>query len=92
MMEIFWKVTNHEETSCQNNCEQPTFGKSNGDIRKRVVGYCEAWVHLRSCNDMSIDQIPVGDLTHLILSFAYITPGTFEIVLMDDLDHKLLPR
>ena len=37
----------------------------------------------------SINQIPVGALTHLMFSFAYISPGDFNIVPMDDLPEKL---
>ncbi|KAH6653369.1 glycoside hydrolase [Truncatella angustata] len=92
MTEEFCVVTDDEETSCQSNCEQPESGASNGDIRKRVIGYYEAWVHDRACNGMSIDQIPVGSLTHLMFSFGYITPGDFQIVPMDDLDEKLFTK
>ncbi|RMZ83679.1 hypothetical protein DV738_g1033, partial [Chaetothyriales sp. CBS 135597] len=54
--------------------------------------YYEAWVHDRACNGMSIDQIPVGSLTHLMFSFGYITPGDFQIVPMDDLDENLFTK
>ncbi|KAK2015704.1 hypothetical protein LZ32DRAFT_689406 [Colletotrichum eremochloae] len=89
MTEDFCKITDDEETSCQSNCEQPSSGSSNGNVRKRVVGYYEAWVHSRKCNGMSIEQMPVGALTHLMFSFAYITPGDFRIVPMDDLEPGL---
>ncbi|KAI9150010.1 Chitotriosidase-1 [Paramyrothecium foliicola] len=89
MTEEFCKVTDDEEESCQSNCEQPGSGSSGGNVRDRIVGYYEAWVHDRKCNGMSINQIPVGALTHLMFSFAYITPGDFQIVPMDDLDPSL---
>ncbi|KAL2259976.1 hypothetical protein VTK26DRAFT_6171 [Humicola hyalothermophila] len=92
MTEDFCKVTDDEETSCQSNCEQPGSGASNGNIRNRIVGYYEAWVHSRKCNGMSIEQIPVAALTHLMFSFAYITPGDFRIVPMDDLDPNLFQK
>ncbi|KAI8315297.1 glycosyl hydrolase family 18 [Colletotrichum sp. SAR11_59] len=38
---------------------------------------------------MSIEQMPVESLTHLMFSFAYVTPGDFRIAPMDDLDPKL---
>ncbi|KAL3423877.1 glycosyl hydrolases family 18 protein, partial [Phlyctema vagabunda] len=89
MTDEFCTVTDDDETSCQSNCEQPGSGSSGGDVRKRVIGYYEAWVHTRKCNGMSISDIPVGALTHLVFSFAYITPGTFNIAPMDDLPSNL---
>lgn len=52
MTEEFCKETDDEETSCQSNCDQPGSGGSKSDVRKRVIGYYEAWVHERSCNGM----------------------------------------
>lgn len=52
MTEEFCKVTDDDETSCQSNCKQPSSGKTDGDVRKRVVGYYEAWVNDRACNGM----------------------------------------
>ncbi|KAI1776334.1 family 18 glycosyl hydrolase [Hypoxylon cercidicola] len=92
MTDEFCQVTDDEETSCQSNCDQPGSGKTGGDVRKRVVGYYEAWVNDRACNGMSIDQIPVGALTHLMFSFGYITPGDFQVVPMDDLDPSLFNK
>ncbi|KAI1125321.1 carbohydrate-binding module family 18 [Nemania abortiva] len=85
----FCKKTDDEETSCQSNCDQPGSGSSGGDIRKRVIGYYEAWAHDRECQNMNFKDIPVGALTHVHFSFAYITPGTFQIAPMDDLDPDL---
>ncbi|KAK5654041.1 hypothetical protein OQA88_7719 [Cercophora sp. LCS_1] len=82
----------NEEKSCQSNCEQPGSGASGGNVRKRVIGYYEAWVHARKCNGMSIEQIPAGALTHLMFSFGYITPGDFKVVPMDDLDPGLFSK
>ncbi|KAJ8123757.1 hypothetical protein ONZ43_g362 [Nemania bipapillata] len=84
----FCKKTD-DETSCQSNCDQPGSGSSGGDIRKRVIGYYEAWAHDRECQNMNFKDIPVGALTHAHFSFAYITPGTFQIAPMDDLDPDL---
>ncbi|TDZ15172.1 Endochitinase [Colletotrichum orbiculare MAFF 240422] len=92
MTEDFCKKTDDEETSCQSNCDQPGSGSSNGNVRKRVVGYYEAWVHSRACNGMSIDQMPVGALTHLMFSFAYVSPNDFQIVPMDDLEPNLFSK
>lgn len=38
---------------------------------------------------MNFKDIPVGALTHAHFSFAYITPGTYQIAPMDDLDPDL---
>ncbi|KAI0108999.1 carbohydrate-binding module family 18 [Nemania sp. FL0031] len=85
----FCKKTDDEETSCQSNCDQPGSGASGGDIRKRVIGYYEAWAHDRECQNMNFKDIPVGALTHVHFSFAYVTPGTYQIAPMDDLDPDL---
>ncbi|OHW96641.1 glycosyl hydrolases family 18 protein [Colletotrichum incanum] len=87
MTEDFRKVIDDKETSCQSNCDQPKSGASGSNIRNR-----EAWFHERSCNGMSIDDIPVGSLTHLMFSFAYITPNDFHIVPMDDLKPNLFSK
>jgi chitinase len=42
----------------------------------------------RGCSGRTIDDIPVGSLTHLNLAFAYIQPGTFEIVPMPATSEK----
>ncbi|KAI0443525.1 carbohydrate-binding module family 18 [Xylaria telfairii] len=85
----FCEKTDDEETSCQSNCDQPGSGASGGDIRKRVIGYYEAWAHDRECQNMNFKDIPAGALTHIHFSFAYITPGTYQIAPMDDLDPDL---
>ncbi|KAI0436524.1 carbohydrate-binding module family 18 [Xylaria telfairii] len=86
----FCKVTDDKETSCQSNCDQPGSGSSGGDVQKRIIGYYEAWVAQRKCNGMSISQIPVNALTHLHFAFAYIVPGSYEVVPMDGVDEALL--
>lgn len=52
MTDEFCKVTDDKDKSCQSNCEQKGSGSSNGNVRKRVVGYYEAWVNDRKCNGM----------------------------------------
>jgi chitinase len=39
---------------------------------------------------MSIQQIPVDALTHLHFAFAYITPGSYQVVPMDGVDESIL--
>ncbi|KAI1505939.1 hypothetical protein F5X99DRAFT_404485 [Biscogniauxia marginata] len=77
---------------CQSNCDKPEPGGSESDIQKKVIGYYEAWAHDRDCQDMDFNKIPVGALTHLYFSFAYITPGDFNIAPMDDLDPDLFSK
>ena len=49
-------------------------------MTKLVIGYWEGWsLTTRSCASRTIDDVPVGGLTHLNLAFGYIQPGTFEI-------------
>ena len=38
---------------------------------------------------MGLDNIPINSLTHLYLSFTFITPGEFNIIGMDGLPDKL---
>lgn len=52
MTEDFCVVTDDEETSCQSNCKQPGSGASDSNVRSKVIGYYEAWVHSRKCNGM----------------------------------------
>jgi chitinase len=47
------------------------------------TSYWAGWsLTTRSCAKRTIDDVPVGSLTHLNLAFAYIEPETFEIVPM----------
>ncbi|KAI8631028.1 carbohydrate-binding module family 18 [Xylariaceae sp. FL1651] len=81
LSEEFCKETNNANTTCQSNCEQPGSGASGGNVQKRIIGYYEAW---------AINQIPVNALTHLHFAFAYITPGSLQVVPMDGVDETVL--
>ncbi|KAI0865410.1 hypothetical protein F4860DRAFT_307737 [Xylaria cubensis] len=71
------------QDGCQSNCEQPSgSGKSGGDVQSRIIGYYEGWKYDSDCSGVSLRNLPVGSLTHLHLSFGYITPGDFDIVMM----------
>ena len=70
--------------SCQSNCAQPKPKPSPTNVRKRVVGYWEAWNDQHACGKMSVGEIPVNYLTHLIVSFGYID-SNFRIANMDGL-------
>lgn len=105
MTEEFCTKSKDTDTGCQSNCDQPGSGASGGDVQSRVIGYYEAWAHGRSCSGMAsvysvwlapkaddvqdFKDIPVGGLTHLYFSFAYISPGGFNVVPMDDLPVSL---
>ncbi|KAF5244294.1 hypothetical protein FANTH_7804 [Fusarium anthophilum] len=70
--------------SCQSNCAQPKPKSSPSNVRKRVVGYWEAWNDQHACGTMGVGEIPVNYLTHLIVSFGYID-SNFRITNMDGL-------
>ncbi|KAK3933773.1 putative glycosyl hydrolases family 18 protein [Diplogelasinospora grovesii] len=56
-------------------------GQGGGDVQSRIVGYYEAWKVNDVCAavNLGMKNIPLGSLTHLIVSFGYITPGDFKI-------------
>ncbi|KAJ5538082.1 hypothetical protein N7494_007561 [Penicillium frequentans] len=49
----------------------------------RRIGYYEGWNLDHSCNTMTPEEIPVGGYTHLIFSFLYIDPDTYELAPME---------
>ncbi|KAJ1325255.1 chitinase [Microdochium nivale] len=90
MTKDFCQVEDNGATGgCQSNCEQPGPKDKASDQSNRVIGYYEAWRHDSACQDMGLDDIPVNSLTHLYFSFAFITPGEFNIIGMDGLPDKL---
>ncbi|KAJ3578860.1 hypothetical protein NPX13_g1706 [Xylaria arbuscula] len=82
--EEFCEKTDDDETSCQSNCDQPGSGASGGNVQKRVIGYYEAWNYKKSCIGMTMQDIPVGSLTHIFYSFGYIKPDTYDIIPIQD--------
>lgn len=57
------------------------------------IRYWAGWsLTTRSCSKRTIDDVPVGSLTHLNLAFAYIEPGTFEIVPMPRTSDKVFSQ
>lgn len=44
----------------------------------------EAWNENKRCEHMTVDEIPVNDLSHLIYFFAFISPNDYEIETMPD--------
>ncbi|KAI4763235.1 glycoside hydrolase [Aureobasidium sp. EXF-3400] len=70
-------------SNCQSNCGNPSSPGGGGDVRKRVIGYYESWSATKSsCGKMDPSEIPVEALTHLNYAFAYVNPGTYDIVPM----------
>ncbi|PQE17112.1 glycosyl hydrolase family 18 protein [Rutstroemia sp. NJR-2017a BBW] len=70
---------------CQSNCKMPD-GSGAGraaasNVQSRIVGYYEAWKAKDTCASLNLGlkEIPLGSLTHLIVSFGSITPNTYEI-------------
>lgn len=76
-------------SGCQSNCDQPGSGASGGNVQSRIIGYYESWASGRSCSGMTFADIPVESLTHLNFAFGYISPSSFDIVPMDNLDPAL---
>jgi chitinase len=71
-------------TGCQSNCGAPNrpSGKG-GDVRDNVFGYYESWKSSGSeCGVLDPSQLPVEALKAINYAFAYITPGTYDIVPM----------
>ncbi|XP_021952748.1 endochitinase [Folsomia candida] len=62
-------------TGCQNNCgDAPT---STCQISRDMirVGYYSSWASARACGKYSVDEIPVGNYTHLNYAFGNIQNG-----------------
>lgn len=73
---------------CASNCEQPKPSGPATDTQKMVIGYWEAWNMDKPCGTMSPNEIPVNMLTHLIVSFGYISQD-FRITNMDGISSEI---
>ncbi|KAK7915206.1 glycoside hydrolase superfamily [Apiospora marii] len=73
------------DDKCQSNCVQhpspPGGGK--GHVFDKVIGYYESWSNGKSCHDIGPTDLPLDALTHVNYAFAYIDPGSYQIVTMD---------
>lgn len=70
---------------CQSNCEVPTpSGRSTEPLLNRNIIYYSGWAPSRNCDAMTPEQLPLGGVTHINYAFAYIYPGTYDIVPMDE--------
>ncbi|KAJ5124812.1 uncharacterized protein N7515_008637 [Penicillium bovifimosum] len=65
---------------------KPSAEESN--VQKRVIGYWEAWNMDHNCGTMEPGEIPVNLLSHLIISFGYISHN-FKVTNMDGISPKL---
>ncbi|KAG9571281.1 glycoside hydrolase family 18 protein, partial [Aureobasidium melanogenum] len=74
-------------TKCQSNCvEHPTppgGGSSTGILQNKVIGYYESWADTLACHRVAPTDLPLDALTHVNYAFAYIDPGSLQIVTMD---------
>ncbi|GAW18020.1 hypothetical protein ANO14919_074890 [Xylariales sp. No.14919] len=71
---------------CQSNCvldPSPPNGSAKNSTLKRVIGYYQSWNYRSTCNPKSPNDLPLSELTHLNYAFAYISPGSYELVIMD---------
>jgi chitinase len=48
-----------------------------------VIGYYESWVDCLACHQVAPSDLPLSELTHINYAFAYIDPGTYQLVTMD---------
>ncbi|KFA50333.1 hypothetical protein S40293_09933 [Stachybotrys chartarum IBT 40293] len=82
----------YTEEFCQDDqVERPRCSASNPVTR--VIGYFEAWAPAqRSCYSMLPEEIPYGQYTDIIFSFATINPETFRVSVGDAPTEYLLSR
>lgn len=55
-----------------------------------VIGYYESWSYRSKCNQKAPSDLPLNELTHLNYAFAFISPGSYELVTMDSETPKSL--
>ncbi|KAJ8078102.1 hypothetical protein PM082_000308 [Marasmius tenuissimus] len=62
---------------CISNCGYATLPKCDGSQMTRKVGYYAGWAAKRTCDPVTVAQLDLSDLTHVIYAFAIIkTDGT----------------
>ena len=57
--------------------------KTNATATYKVIGYYESWSYRSQCNNKKPSDMPLSELTHLNYAFAFISPGSYELVTMD---------
>jgi len=73
-------------SDCQSNCvvnPTPPPCRAENGVVKRVIGYYEAWMINSNCRRTEPEDLPLDAITHLNYVFAFLTPGTFDIVPME---------
>ncbi|KAF2719530.1 glycoside hydrolase family 18 protein [Polychaeton citri CBS 116435] len=74
-------------SKCQSNCvlhpSPPGGGASVGLLQNRVIGYYESWSARKSCHKVTPTDLPLDALTHVNFAFAYISPGSYQVITMD---------
>ncbi|KAH7073208.1 symbiotic chitinase [Paraphoma chrysanthemicola] len=70
---------------CQSNCVlSPTPPSSKrGMALSKIIGYYESWSYRSTCNHKKPTDLPLSELTHLNYAFAFISPSSYELVVMD---------
>ncbi|KAI9823661.1 MAG: hypothetical protein M1826_007679 [Phylliscum demangeonii] len=72
---------------CQSNCvlnPSPPAGRSpTGMLQNKVIGYYESWSARSNCHKVVPTDLPLDALTHVNFAFAYIEPGSYQVVTMD---------
>jgi chitinase len=49
----------------------------------KVIGYYESWSYRSSCNYKKPTDLPLSELTHLNYAFAFVSPKSYELVVID---------
>ncbi|KAE8383083.1 glycoside hydrolase superfamily [Aspergillus bertholletiae] len=63
-----------------------------GNTGKVIAGYWEGWNMGKPCGTMKPEEIPVESLTHLIFSFGFVAPNTYQIQPMPDTKEDLFTQ
>ncbi|WYZ36481.1 hypothetical protein EsH8_XV_000034 [Colletotrichum jinshuiense] len=88
---------------CGNGCQEgfgscgpapsPSCPSSGGGaVGERRIGYYASWSTMKSCDAVPPEDLDVSGLTHVIFSFAFFDPSTFQITPMDANAGTLLSR
>lgn len=67
-------------------CRQPNSsppGRTENGVLKRVIGYYEAWMINSNCRHTEPGDLPLDVIIHFNYAFAFLTPGTYDIVPME---------
>lgn len=88
---------------CGNGCQEgfgscgpaptPSCPSSGGGVvGNRRIGYYASWSTTKSCDAVPPEDLDVSALTHVIFSFAFFDPSTFQITPIDANAGTLLSR